>query len=62
LEEDAVHAGHKVLTEVDDNILLIVANPQWILDQELRPGLGYFVLPLPLNPMLVSLYLNPISS
>jgi hypothetical protein len=27
LEEVAVHAGCKVLIEVDDNILLIVGNP-----------------------------------
>jgi hypothetical protein len=28
LEEVTVHAGHKVLMGVDDNILLIVGDPQ----------------------------------
>jgi len=37
LEEVTVRAGRKVLQEVDDNILLIVDNPQVILDQQLRP-------------------------
>jgi hypothetical protein len=37
LEEVAVHAGHEVLMEVDDNILRIVSNPQRILVQQLRP-------------------------
>jgi hypothetical protein len=37
LEEAAVHAGHEVLMEVDDNILLIAVNPQGILDEQLRP-------------------------
>jgi hypothetical protein len=32
LAEVAVHAGCEVLMEVDDNILLIVADPQGILD------------------------------
>jgi hypothetical protein len=30
-------AGHKTLMEVDDNILLIVVDPQGILDEQLRP-------------------------
>jgi hypothetical protein len=34
-EEVSVHAGHKVWMEVDI-ILLIVGNPQGILDQQLR--------------------------
>jgi hypothetical protein len=29
--------NHKVLMEFDDNILLIVEDPQGILDQQLRP-------------------------
>ncbi len=37
LEEVTVHAGHKVLMEVDDNTLLIIGNPRGILDQQLRP-------------------------
>jgi hypothetical protein len=37
MEEVSVHAGHKVLVEVSDNILLIVFYPQGILDQKLRP-------------------------
>jgi hypothetical protein len=37
LEEVAVRVGRKVLMEVDDNILLIVSDPQGILDQQLRP-------------------------
>jgi hypothetical protein len=32
----AVHAGNKVLIEVVDNILLIVGDPQGILEQHLR--------------------------
>ncbi len=32
LEEVAVHVGCKVLLEVDESILLIVGDPQWILD------------------------------
>ncbi len=36
LEEVAVHAGCKVLLEVDESILLIVGDPQQILDQQLR--------------------------
>ncbi len=36
MEEAAAHAGHKVLEEVDDNIVLIVVNPQGIFDQQLR--------------------------
>jgi hypothetical protein len=31
LEEVAMHAGHQVLMKVDDNILLIVSNPQGVL-------------------------------
>jgi hypothetical protein len=30
-------AGHEVLMKVDDNILLIVGNPQWIVDQPFKP-------------------------
>jgi hypothetical protein len=37
LEEVAVPAGHTVLMESDDNILLIVGDPHGILDQQLRP-------------------------
>ncbi len=37
MEEVTVHAGDKVSTEVDDNMLLIVGNSQWILDQHLQP-------------------------
>ncbi len=36
LEEVAVHAGHEVFTEVDNNSALIVGNPQRILGQQLR--------------------------
>ncbi len=32
-----MHAGHEVLMEVDDNIVLIVGDQQGILDQQLRP-------------------------
>jgi hypothetical protein len=39
LEEVAVGAGHKVLMEVDDNILLLIDNPQGILHHQLRPHL-----------------------
>jgi hypothetical protein len=35
LEEVTVRAGHKVLMEIDYS-LLIVFDPQWILDQQLR--------------------------
>jgi len=37
MEDVVERADHKVLTEVDDNILQIVGNQQWILDQQLRP-------------------------
>jgi hypothetical protein len=37
LEGVIVHAGHEVLMEVDDNIVLIVGDQQGILDQQLRP-------------------------
>jgi len=37
LEEVAVHAGHKVMIEVDDLIVMIVCDGQGILDQQLRP-------------------------
>jgi hypothetical protein len=37
LEQVAVQASRKVLVEFDDNILLIVGDPQWILDEHLRP-------------------------
>jgi hypothetical protein len=37
LKEVAVDVGHKVLMEVEDKILLIVSDPQLILDQQLRP-------------------------
>jgi hypothetical protein len=33
LDENAVHAGHKVLLEVDDHIPLIVGNPLGILNK-----------------------------
>jgi hypothetical protein len=36
LEEVAVLAGRKVSMDVDDNFLLIVDDPQEILDQQLR--------------------------
>jgi hypothetical protein len=36
-KEVTVRAGHKVMMEVDDNILPIVGNPQGIFDQLLRP-------------------------
>jgi hypothetical protein len=32
-----VHAGHEVLMEIDNSILLIVGDAQGILDQQLRP-------------------------
>jgi hypothetical protein len=36
-EEVGVYADHEVIVEVDDNIVLIVGNPQGILGQQLRP-------------------------
>jgi hypothetical protein len=36
MEEVAVRAGHKVLL-FDDNIFLIVGDPQGLLDQQLSP-------------------------
>ncbi len=36
LEEVAVRAGCKVLLEVDESFLLIVGDPQWISDHQLR--------------------------
>jgi hypothetical protein len=43
LEEVAVQAGRKVLIEVDDNISLIVVDPQEILDQQLNPRPTYLL-------------------
>ncbi len=37
LREVAMCDGHKVLIEVDDNILHVVADPRRILDQQLIP-------------------------
>jgi hypothetical protein len=37
LEEVAVHDGCEVLMEVDNDIALILGDPQEILDQQLRP-------------------------
>jgi hypothetical protein len=37
LEKVAAYADHEVIVEVDDNIVLIVGNPQGILGQQLRP-------------------------
>jgi hypothetical protein len=37
LEEVTMHADHKVFIEVDDNIALIVGDPQGILGQQLWP-------------------------
>jgi hypothetical protein len=38
-EEVDVRAGHEVLMEADDTILLIFGDPQGILNQQLRPCL-----------------------
>ncbi len=43
LEEVAVRAGHKVLMDVDDKILLIVGIPQGNLDQQLMPHPIHFL-------------------
>ncbi len=43
LEEVSVHAGSKVLMEVNDNSALIVDDPQRILDQQLRPHQIHFI-------------------
>ncbi len=37
MKEVAVCAGRKVSTEVDDNILLIVGDPQLIFNKQLGP-------------------------
>jgi hypothetical protein len=34
MEEVTVHTGHKVLTEVDNNFLLIASDLQEIIDQQ----------------------------
>jgi hypothetical protein len=50
LEEVAVHAGHEVLMEVNDNISLITGDPQGILDQHLWPNLiNLFIICCELN-------------
>jgi hypothetical protein len=36
-EGAAERTGHKVLMEIDDNILLIVGDPQGILDLQVSP-------------------------
>jgi hypothetical protein len=42
-EEVAVRAGHEVLMELDDSILLIVDDPQGILYWQLRPHPIHFL-------------------
>ncbi len=37
LEDDTVHAGHKLFMEYDDISVLIVGDAQLILGQQLRP-------------------------
>jgi hypothetical protein len=37
LEEVGLRVCHKVLVEVNGNILMIVSDPQGIFDQQLRP-------------------------
>jgi hypothetical protein len=37
VEEVPVSAGHEILVEVDDTIVLIVSDPCGILGQQLRP-------------------------
>jgi hypothetical protein len=39
-----VHAGHEILIELGDHILLIVNKPQGILDQQLRDSPNPFKL------------------
>jgi hypothetical protein len=36
-EEETVRVGNKVWMEVDDNMLLIVADPQGIIEKQLMP-------------------------
>ena len=48
LEDVAVHAGHVVMMEGDDNIWLIVGNSQGILDQQLNQA-----HPLPLLNIVI---------
>ncbi len=43
LEEVAVCTGHKVLVEVDNNILLIVGKLQGILYKQFRPCRVHFL-------------------
>jgi hypothetical protein len=43
LVDVAVHAGHKVLMENDNNILLIVGDPHGILEEQLRPRLMHLL-------------------
>jgi hypothetical protein len=38
-----VSGGHKVLMEVDDNILLIVGDPQGVLDSALQASPNLFI-------------------
>jgi hypothetical protein len=40
LEEDTLKPGHKVLMDVEDN-LIIFGDPEGILDQQLRPLIRY---------------------
>jgi hypothetical protein len=39
LETVTERSGHKVLIEVDDNISLIVGDPEGILDWQMKPHL-----------------------
>jgi hypothetical protein len=48
-EEVIVHAGLKVLMEVDDSISLIIGNLQEILGQQLRPRQSHLLKNIKLN-------------
>jgi hypothetical protein len=49
-----VRAGHSVLAETDDNLALIVGNPQGILGQQLR------LCPIHLLNIIINYLLNSI--
>jgi len=58
LKELTVHAGHKVLMEVDNSILQIVCDPQGILDLQLRPRPIYLLYIITISIYYIKLYIT----
>ncbi len=58
LEEVSVRAGHEVSMEVDDNISLIVEDPQGILEHQHRPRPIHLLNTITLLINYIKLYNN----